>query len=146
MAHHLLTINDIERVPGTTKTWRTTRSAVIEGFYPGSGIFWPVPVAFPFEFSNPRVLWWFADPNDRRNAYYSCHHDVSLELVKDGEGKPLDRRLCAHHADQATAHLFSRRRQWTYRTAVVAVTHTFKKPIAAFGRFFHAGKALNDLS
>lgn len=134
---HRLTIHDIERVPGTTKTWRTTRSAVIEGLYPGSGILWPVPVAFPFEFSNPRVLWWVAAPNERRNAFYACHHDVALEIAREGDGKPLDRRLCAHHADQATSHLFTRRRRWLYRLAVTAVTHTLKPLTTAFGRFFH---------
>lgn len=143
---HLLTIEDIERVPGTTKTWRTTRSGFVEGLYPGAGILWPVPVGFPFEFSNPRLLWWLADPNEPRNAFFACHHDVSLELAWDGMGRPLDRRLCAHHADQATAHLFTRRRRWLYRTAVIAVTHTFKKPITAARRFFHAWSNLGQMS
>lgn len=138
-AMHIVTIEDIERVPGTTKDWRPTRSGVIEGVFPGSGILWPVKVGEPFQFSNPRILWWAADPNDRRNAFYGLHHDTALK-AKDGEGRPLNRRLCAHHAEQATAHLFTRRRRWLYRTAVVAFTHTFATPITAARRFFHGWK------
>ncbi|MEM1149758.1 MAG: hypothetical protein AAGI03_04265 [Pseudomonadota bacterium] len=136
MNQQAITINDIERVPGTTKTWRTTRYGVLEACYPGSGLYWPVRVGTRFEFSNPRILWWAADPNERRNAFYGLHHDTSLK-IRDADGKPLDRRLCAHHADQATAHLFSRRRRWVYRRSVIFVTHTIKPFTSAFGRFFH---------
>lgn len=141
----LLTIHDIERVPGTTKMWRTTRTILIAAIYRGQQIEAQVPVGFPFQFSWLWPLRVLAHPNRLHNAVFAFWHDVALSMLADADGAPLDRRWCAAWAEERARASFGRRRWWKLRRNRIAA-RIWTHDMAAFGRFFHGARQLNQLS
>lgn len=132
-----LTIADIERVDGTSKTWRATRPMMVGAIYCGVRIIVRVRRHWDFQFSWPWGLRWLADPNALHNAVFAFWHDVALHVLKSPTGGPLDRRWAARWAEERARESIGRRRWWLLRRNRIAA-RIWTHDLAAARRLFHA--------